>query len=57
MAHDKDDGGDDDELPDAIGYMFTHYDCPLCGESDEAEGDVKGEVMVCKNCNARFKIK
>jgi hypothetical protein len=46
----------DDDLPEAIGYHYTHWDCPLCDCANEEEGDVKSERCICIECGAQVRI-
>lgn len=41
-------------LESAVGYPYTHYDCPYCGTQLEFEGDTRGEVLECDQCGREF---
>ena len=44
------------EIEDVSGYLFTHADCPECGEVNEYEGDCASRVVACTACDYRFRI-
>jgi len=46
-----------DDLPEATGYHYTHYDCPECSCAGEQEGDVRGEEFECEDCGCKFRVK
>ena len=33
-----------------IGFLYTHWDCPECGHSNEEEGDASSESVECVDC-------
>lgn len=45
---------DNDEMMQATGYIYTHYDCPYCGAVLEFENDTKDEVLECEQCGKEF---
>lgn len=47
---------EDDEMPEAKGYDYTHCDCPECGEALEFENDCRGDVVECDMCQCKFRI-
>lgn len=47
---------DDDPDEEVTGYLYTHWDCPYCGEANESEGDVKGEEVTCDECGRKAVI-
>lgn len=48
---------EDDEPETAIGFLYTHFDCPYCSEAQEAESDIKGETVECEFCKREFVIR
>lgn len=42
---------DDDEIEEITGYLYTHWDCDACGETNETEGDRSGEDVKCTACD------
>jgi hypothetical protein len=46
-----------DELPEATGYHYTHWDCPVCSDANEKEGDAKAEILECWSCGAKARIR
>lgn len=41
---------------DTVGYLYTHYDCPLCGEAGETEGDASSDTVECADCGGTFTV-
>lgn len=41
---------------ETAGYLFTHWDCPKCGEPQETEGDATREVLECPDCRHTIRI-
>lgn len=46
---------DDDEEP-VRGYLYTHFDCPHCGEAGETEGDASHDKVRCTACGKEVQI-
>jgi len=46
----------DDEEEPVLGYLYTHCDCPHCGEANEYEGDRQHETVSCTACGRDFQI-
>lgn len=45
------------ERDEVIGYIFTHWDCPKCGEDCREEGDISSESASCKYCGCEVNIR
>lgn len=45
-----------DEDAPVTGYIYTHADCPNCGEAGDYEGDRSHEEVRCTACGETFKI-
>lgn len=48
-----------DKEPDCeevLGYLYTHVDCPNCGEQSEIEGDASSDNIECDVCGGVFKV-
>lgn len=41
----------------ALGYLYTHVDCPECNEPSELEGDCSSDNVECDVCGAVFKVR
>ncbi len=46
-----------DEPEDAVGYVYTHWDCPKCREANEVEGDASSDVVACTACGFTVRIR
>ena len=45
-----------DAETDAIGYLYTEWDCPNCSETCRVEGDASGDEVTCDLCHHTIKI-
>lgn len=41
-------------IEEALGYLFTEWDCPHCGEANRDEGALAaGDEVECSSCEER----
>lgn len=45
-----------DEAEETYGTLYTHSECPHCGEGNEHEGDKSGEEVECEHCAESYGI-
>ena len=45
-----------EEIEDVHGYLYTHWDCPECGEVNEVEGQAVNEEAECPACGYKVRI-
>lgn len=46
----------DKDLDPVNGFIYTHADCPHCGEPNEYEGDCSSDQVRCTACGEEFEI-
>ena len=46
----------EDEREDVTGYIYTHWDCPACGEVNEFEGQASNDEAECQECGCKVNI-
>jgi len=47
---------DEDEDAEARGYIYTHWDCPLCEFDNVTEGHCQGEKIECEGCGKSVRV-
>lgn len=52
-----DDLSETPEPETAPGADYTHWACPYCGcENTDDEGDIRGEVVECADCQEKVQV-
>lgn len=41
---------DEDGIETAAGELYIHWQCPMCNEYNETEGDINGDETECEHC-------
>ena len=41
---------------EVVGYIFTQWDCPVCGFVNEVESDISNENSTCEDCGTHVLI-
>ena len=48
---------DDDDMPEVYAYTVTRWDCPVCGEVQEATDADHDPVETCEECGEEVRVR